>query len=149
MLIFIGADHRGFRLKEIIKSFLKDEGYEVIDKGNAQYVESDDYPDFAESVAKEIDADPEERRGVLICGSGVGVDIVANKFPRVRSALVTSADQAYAARHDDDANVLSLAADFLEEDEARQIVKIFFATPFGNEERYVRRLKKIADLAEG
>lgn len=147
MLIFIGADHRGFRLKEMLKNFLKEGGYEIVDKGDAQYVEDDDYPDFAKEVAKEVDADPEARRGILICGSGVGVDVVANKFPRVRSALVSSNDQTFAARHDDDANVLSLAADFTTEEDAKKIVKVFLATPFSGEEKHKRRIQKISELA--
>src|SRR3989304_7052651 len=110
MLIFIGSDHRGFRLKEILKQFLAREGYEVVDKGNAVYDEKDDYPDFAKEVAGGVNADPGLRRGILICGSGVGVDVVANRFPRVRSGLAISSDQVFAARHDDDINVLSLAA---------------------------------------
>src|SRR3989338_8749787 len=138
MLIYIASDHRGFRLKERIKSFLKDEAYEVIDKGNSVYDEKDDYPDFAAAVASEVDADPQNRRGILICGSGIGVDIVSNRFPRVRSALAASTDQANAARHDDDANILSLAADFTPEDEAEKIVKIFLLTPFSGEEKHKR-----------
>ncbi len=126
---------------------MKEGGYEVIDKGDAQYVEDDDYPDFAKEVAKEVDADPEARRGILICGSGVGVDIVANKFPRVRSALVSSNDQAFAARHDDDANILSLAADFTTEENAQKLVKVFLATPFSGEEKHKRRIQKISELA--
>lgn len=148
MLIYLGSDHRGFRLKERIKSFLKNEAYEIVDKGNVVYDEKDDYPDFAAAVASEVNVDPQNRRGVLICGSGVGVDIVANRFPGVRSALVSSTDQANAARHDDDANILSLAADFVPEDEAEKIVKIFLITPFSGEERYKRRIGKISELQE-
>ncbi len=79
MLIFIGADHRGFQLKESLKKYLEDSGYEVIDVGNDHYDENDDYPDFAAKAAKAVREDPANRRGILICGSGVGVDVVANK----------------------------------------------------------------------
>lgn len=149
MLIYIGADHRGFNLKERLKEFLHNEGYEVVDSGNKRYEEGDDYPDFASAVAREVSKDPGERRGVLICGSGVGVDVVANKFAGIRSALVTSTDQAYSARHDDDVNILSLAADFMiEEDDAQKIVKVFLVTPFSGKERYKRRISKITELEE-
>lgn len=142
MVIYFGADHRGFHLKEALRVFLKEQGYETVDMGNLQYNEEDDYPDFAAAVAKEVGLDPERRRGVLICGSGVGVDVVANKFGNVRSALALSADQAYEARHADNANVLSLAADFISEGEAKKTVQMFLETPFGKDERFRRRLEK-------
>jgi ribose 5-phosphate isomerase B len=145
MLIYIGADHRGFNLKEAIKKSLKDQGYEVVDVGNDHYDENDDYPDFAVLVAREISKDLNSR-GILICGSGVGVDIVANKFKGVRSALVSNSDQAYSSRNDDDANVLSLAADFLDEEQIKKILSTWLATPFANEENFRRRLEKIRQL---
>ncbi|MDP3015165.1 MAG: RpiB/LacA/LacB family sugar-phosphate isomerase [bacterium] len=146
MLIYIGADHRGFELKETLKKSLKDQGYEVIDVGNEKYDENDDYPDFAKLVARAIGQDPWNRRGILICGSGVGVDVVANRFKGVRSALVNNPDQAYLSRHDDNANILSLAAEFLDEETAKQILKTWLTTPFSNEEHHRRRLEKIAQL---
>ncbi|MBT9171075.1 MAG: Ribose-5-phosphate isomerase B [Actinobacteria bacterium] len=146
MLIYIGADHRGFELKEALKKSLKDQGYEIIDVGNEKYDENDDYPDFAKLVARVIGQDPWNRRGILICGSGVGVDIAANKFKGVRSALVNNSDQAYLSRHDDDANILSLAAEFTDEETANQILKTWLSTPFSDEERHRRRLEKISQL---
>ena len=146
MLIYIGADHRGFQLKEALKKFLKDQGYELIDVGNDHYDEQDDYPDFAKLAARSVNQDPFNRRGVLICGSGVGVDIVANKFDGVRSALAFNADQAYLSRYDDDVNVLSLAADFLDEETAKQILKTWLATAFSNKEHHKRRLNKIREI---
>lgn len=146
MLIYIGADHRGFNLKETLKKFLKDQGYEVVDVGNEVYDENDDYPDFAALVSRAISQGPVNCRGILICGSGVGVDIVANKFKGVRSALVNIPDQAYLSRNDDDTNVLSLAADFLSEDDAKKILSTFLQTPFSGKENYRRRLGKIRQL---
>ncbi len=146
MLIYIGSDHKGFELKESIKKFLENEGYEVVDVGNDHYDENDDYPDFAQLVAKEIGQNSTERRGILICGSGVGVDIVANKFNGVRSALAANPDQALASRHDDDTNVLSLAADFTGQDQAEKIVGAWLATPFSGEENHKRRLEKINQM---
>ncbi len=146
MLIYIGADHRGFELKESLKKFLKEMGYEVIDIGNQVLDKNDDYPDFAKLVADSVSQDPLSRRGILICGSGVGVDIVANKFKGVRSALVSNSDQAYRSRNDTDTNVISLSADFLDEETIKQILKTWLATPFSKEERHARRLQKISEL---
>jgi len=146
MVIYIGADHRGFELKERIKLFLSDKGYQVADLGNDHYDESDDYPDFAEAVAKKVSLNYENARGVLVCGSGVGVDVVANKFPNVRSALVMNSDQAYDARNDDDANVISLAASYLKPEEAEKIVLTWVGTPFADEDKFRRRLGKIRNL---
>jgi len=146
MLIYIGADHRGFKLKETLKKFLKDSGYQIVDVGNEVYQEDDDYPDFAAEVGKAIREEPFTRRGILLCGSGVGVDIVANKFKAVRSALVCNSDQAYLARNDDDTNILCLAADFLDEETASKIIKTWLATPFSGENKFRQRLQKISDL---
>jgi len=146
MLIYIGADHRGFQLKETLKKFLKDQGYEVVDVGNDHYDENDDYPDFAKLVARAVSQDTTNRRGILICGSGVGMDIAANRFKDIRSALVGSPDQAYSSRNDDDTNLLSLAADFSDEKTAEQILKTWLATPFANQERFERRIQKINEL---
>lgn len=148
MLIYIGSDHRGFGFKEKLREFLRNEGYEVVDVGDKVYDEADDYPDFASAVAEKVGADPERRRGILLCGSGVGMDVAANKFAGVRSALGFSPDQVYAARHDDDANILSLPVDFLPEEDALKILKVFLATPFAGEERYKRRIEKILKIEE-
>jgi ribose 5-phosphate isomerase B len=144
MVIYLGADHRGYNLKEAIKDFLHDKGYEVIDVGNNSYDEKDDYPDFAVKVAEKVSLNSETSRGILICGSGVGVDVTANKFKNVRSALGITSDQIYDARHDDDVNVLSLAADYMSPEEAEKIVQVFLSTPFSGEERFSRRIEKIS-----
>ncbi|MEK7658069.1 MAG: RpiB/LacA/LacB family sugar-phosphate isomerase [Patescibacteria group bacterium] len=143
MLIYIGADHRGFHLKEFVKKFLKESGREVVDVGNAEYNENDDYPDFAKAAAKAVSENLENRRGIVICGSGVGVDIVANKFDGIRSALANNVRQAILSRKDDDANVLALAAEFINEEEAKKILTAWLETPFSKEEKYKRRLAKI------
>ncbi len=146
MIIYFGADHRGFDLKNHLQEFLKNQGYQTADFGAAQLDQADDYPAFASAVAKKISLDPEQSRGVLICGSGVGVDIVANKFPNVRSVLAISPDQVYAARKDDNVNVLSLAADFINRAEAEKILQIFIVTVFAGETRYRRRLEQIREI---
>lgn len=146
MIIYIGADHRGFKLKETLKQFLQESGYTVSDMGNTQYFEGDDYPDFAKLVAQKVSADPVDSRGIVICGSGVGVDVVANKFPNIRSALGFHPDQVVEARSNDDVNILALAADFLEEDAAKKIVSVWLQTPFDGDERDKRRIEKIRQI---
>ena len=108
MIIYIGADHRGFALKEHLKTILKTDIYEVVDVGAKEVVPDDDYPVYAKLVAEKVSEAPADAKGILICGSGFGVDEMANKFPRVRSALAMSPDHVYQARHDDDANVLAM-----------------------------------------
>lgn len=146
MLIYLAADHRGFRLKESLKQYLKSSGYEVIDVGNTELVEGDDYPDFAALAARKVSMDPENSRAVLACGSGVGMDIVANKFPHVRSVLALNPDQVMSSRSDDNTNALCFAADHIEEDEARRILGAWLPTQFSGEERHKRRLRKIEDI---
>ncbi|AKM77875.1 MAG: Ribose-5-phosphate isomerase [Candidatus Wolfebacteria bacterium GW2011_GWE1_48_7] len=149
MIIYLGADHRGFALKEELKAFLFDRGYDVVDMGNEVEEEGDDYPDFAAAVADAVSNNPVEDRGIVICGSGVGVDIVANKFIDIRSALISNSDQAKAARNDDDANVLALAADFLDADTAKAIVDAFIETAYDGAEHHQRRIDKITELELG
>ncbi|KKU91420.1 MAG: hypothetical protein UY23_C0001G0026 [Candidatus Jorgensenbacteria bacterium GW2011_GWA1_48_11] len=146
MVIYIGADHRGFELKEYLKNFLKNKGFEVVDVGNDHLDENDDYPDFAEKVAVKVNQDYENARGVLICGSGVGVDVVANKFMKVRSALVANPDQAFDSRNDDDANVLALAANYLALEDAQKILTVWLSTPFSGDPHHLRRIQKIVQL---
>jgi ribose 5-phosphate isomerase B len=149
MTIYIGADHGGFNLKESLKGVLKNDGYDVVDCGASEHVDGDDYPEFAAAVAERVSRAPDQSRGVLACRSGFGVDIVANKFPKVRAVLPMSPDHAYQARHDDDANVVCFAADFMDDASVKNIVKVFLSTPFAKEERYARRLQKIADIESG
>lgn len=146
MLIYLAADHRGFFLKESLKKHLKDAGYEVADFGNKEKDESDDYVDFAIAVAKEVSKDPSFGKGILICGSGVGMDVVANKFRNVRASLCFSPDQAMLARAHDDANVLVLPADFLDEEVAKKIVFVWLQTQFDQNPHHQRRLEKLNDL---
>ncbi|MFH1246490.1 MAG: RpiB/LacA/LacB family sugar-phosphate isomerase [Candidatus Liptonbacteria bacterium] len=146
MVIYLGADHRGFRLKETLKALLLKHGYEVVDCGANKENPDDDYADFASEVGSRVSQASDVSRGVLLCGSGAGMDMVANKFKNVRSVLGFVPDQVYAARHDDDANVLCVAADFANEKQARAMLAVFLETPFSNEERHMRRLEKIQQL---
>lgn len=146
MIIYLASDHRGFKLKETLKEYLVRSGYTVHDLGNDHYDENDDYPDFAIRVAGKVSEDFVNNKGILLCGSGIGVDIVANKFKNIRSSLVFSPDHAYMARNHNDANVLALPAAYLEDEEAKKIVGVWLQTPFSEEERYKRRLNKIKEL---
>jgi len=150
MTIYLGADHRGFAMKEKLKTALASDGYNVIDCGAMTLDETDDYPDYARAVAEAVGKNPgaggdnDSDRGILICGSGIGIDIAANKFPGIRCALAALPGQISTARHDDNVNVLAIAADFTDEETAAKLLKTFLATPFAKEERYRRRLDKIA-----
>ena len=145
-MIYIGADHRGFELKEHLKEFFDELGFDYEDMGAAEYNQTDDYPEFAKAVAEHI-LHPDDR-GIVICGSGVGVDEVANKIAGVRCGLAINKDQIKSARHDDDINCLALAADHTNEEMAKEIVKIFLDTEFSGEERYKRRIHEIADIEQ-
>jgi len=145
-MLYIGADHRGYNLKEALKAYLKELNFNIEDMGAFELNPEDDYPDFAAAVAKKVAENPEENRGILLCGSGVGVDIVANKIKGVRSALCFDANQAKASRNDDNTNVLSLASDFTAEEKAKEIVKTWLETPYAKLEKYERRLNKIKDI---
>ena len=146
MIIYIGADHRGFQLKEQIKLFLLENGWSVRDAGAKGVIPDDDYVDYAKSVAEKVSADPTGSRGILVCANGVGVDIVANKFNQVRSVLGISPDHVITSREDDDTNVLSLGADFVDGETAKKMVSIWLQTPFSGEDRYKRRLEKIRQI---
>ena len=147
MIIYFGADHRGFELKEKLKDVLRSKGYEVADIGNVRYEEGDDYPDYAAEVARRVSVDIENSLGVVICGNGVGVSIVANKFPKIRAGLITSPNQAFDAKSDDDINILALGADHLDFETAQKILVTWLGTPFRREPRFLRRIDKI-DIVE-
>lgn len=148
MVTYIGADHRGFQLKKEIVEMIKNDGYAVVDMGNAMYDTNDDYPDFATKVAERVGRDTENARGILICGSGVGVCVVANKFLNVRAALVGSGDQAFDSKNDDNTNVLCLGANYLTVEQAKKIVLAWMQTPFSGEARHVRRLHKVEQIEQ-
>ena len=143
-MIYIGADHRGFELKEKLKEFFDELIFEYEDVGAFSNDPQDDFPEFAAKVAKSIvDLDD---RGIIICGTGVGVDEVANKFPGVRCGLAINKEQIRAARHDDDINVLALAADYMSEEDTKKVVKIFLDTDFSGKERHKRRIHEIEEI---
>jgi len=145
-MVFLGADHRGFHLKKEISFWLKQWGLECEDLGNSKLDESDDYPDFAARVARKVSAHEQESVGIVICGSGVGAAIVANKHRHIRCGLGFSPQQVKLAREDDDINTLSLPADFLSYKKAKKIVEMFLKTEFLESEKHKRRIDKIAEI---
>lgn len=145
-MIYIGSDHRGYNLKERVKVWLKQWNYEFEDLGAFEFDPEDDYPDFAKLVAEKVRENLNQNKGIVICGSGVGVDIVANKFKGIRCGLAINKDQIKMAKADDDINLLALASDFIKEEEVKEIIKIFLETKFSDEERYIRRIRKISAL---
>jgi ribose 5-phosphate isomerase B len=141
--IIIGADHGGFSLKESLKPFLAEIGFAVTDVGT----DSDraaDYPDFGAKAAGAVSAGLFQR-GILICGSGVGMSIVANRFPRVRAALCLDEETARLSRMHNDANILVLAGRKTDPETARKIVRTWLSTPFEGG-RHQRRLDKIHEI---
>lgn len=147
-MIYIASDHRGFLLKEDLKQKLQQSGFIVKDLGNDHLDPDDDYVDYAKKVALEIVTDQDDSRGILLCGSGVGMDIVANKIDNIRCALVCDVAGAKQAREHEDANVISLAADKLDKNQAYEIIMTFLNTPFSNQARHIRRLKKLSQVEE-
>ncbi len=145
MTIYIGADHRGYAMKEGLVAWLRGQGHDVHDMGALEIASADDYPDYAHAVAQEVSGDTESR-GILLCGSGAGVAIAANKTHGIRAALIHDASIAKAARNDDDVNVLALGADYISLEDAQRVVSIFLETPFSGEERHMRRIGKIEQL---
>lgn len=146
MRIYLGSDHRGFELKEKIKISLVERGYEVEDVGNHVFDPDDDYVDYALKVAESIEGADESDRGILLCGSGHGVDIVANRFAHVNAILGFNDDVTTQGRQHEDANVLVIPAEWVEEEEALERVRLFLETEASKEDRYVRRRARVASL---
>ena len=142
-MIAIGCDHGGYYLKQDIIDFLEKNGYEYKDYGTYSD-ESCDYPVYAKKVAHAV-ADGECEKGILICGTGIGVCITANKVKGIRAALVHDCFSAKATREHNDANILALGARVTGPGLALEIVKAFLETPFSNDERHIRRIKQIED----
>jgi ribose 5-phosphate isomerase B len=147
MQIFVGADHRGFNLREKLIDYLKSSGYDLIDEGDKELNPDDDFPQFAGKVANAVLAsDDPEARGILICGSGQGVCMSANRFKGIRAALGFNAKAAQESRNDDDSNILCLPADLLEKDATYKIVDIWLKTPFAGATRFKRRNQEMDEL---
>lgn len=142
MKVYIGSDHRGFRLKEKLEVWLKSKKFEIKDMGAYEYDPKDDYTLYAEKVALMV-RDNEGSKGILLCGSGVGVDVVANKFDGIRASIGKTAKQVKAGREDDDMNILVIAAEFTNDRDAKKMTMAFLKTEFDKEARHERRLQEI------
>lgn len=145
MKIYIGADHRGFELKEKIAKWLFEMERVYQDLGAQNLDPQDDYTKYAEEVASLVAKD-EGSRGILLCGSGVGVEVVANKFDGIRAAIGKNVLQIEAGRNDDDMNVLVIAADYTTEKEAKAMLIAFLETKFSGKARYEKRLEEIEKI---
>ena len=141
MNILVSNDHAGVQLKNEVKSFLEDKGYVVENLGDNSG-ESVDYPDIIHPLAKEI-SENKDKKGIIMCGTGNGVSMVANKYEGVRAGLCWSKEIAELIRKHNDANVLSLPARFISTKEALEIVQVFLETDFENGGRHERRVEKI------
>jgi ribose 5-phosphate isomerase B len=147
MKVFIGADHRGFELKEQLKSWLMKSKYEVIDCGNTKLDPEDDFPDFSFPVAEGV-ASESGSLGILVCGSGGGVTIAANKVVGIRCVTASKVEDVKHNRAHDDANVMAIAANFTSIDEAQKLATAFLETPFDGGEKYKRRIAKITSYEQ-
>jgi ribose 5-phosphate isomerase B len=147
MKVFVGADHNGFEYKGKLMQALQMAGHEVVDAGDINIDPNDDYPQFASKVATQLlESGDKEARGVLVCGSGQGMVMAANRFKGIRAALCWNLNEARAARNDDDANILCLSSRYLSLDEAGSIMATFLATPFAGAPRYIRRIEQLDKL---
>lgn len=146
MKIYIGADHNGYELKAELERFLKHGGHEVIDAGDVKRDPDDDFPQFAGRAVSMLLADDPSARAILICGSGQGMCMAANRFKGIRASLCWNLTEARLSRNDDDANVLCLSARSLEMEQAKAIVNTWLMTPFAGAPRYKRRIAQMDNL---
>ncbi len=144
MIIYLGSDHNGFDLRNSLLRYLQSAGYQVHDDGNEHLDPQDDYPIFAARVVNDMltSSDP-DARGILICGSGQGIMIAANRYPGIRACLGYDLEAVRSARNDDDCNVLALPAHVLKDDQANVLVEAFLNTPFAAAPRFIRRIKEM------
>lgn len=147
MKIYLGADHRGYNLKEKVKEYLAKENYSFTDLGAYTFDKEDDYPLIAQKVGFSV-ASEDNSRGILLCGSGVGIDSVVNKIDGIRASLGKEKAQVIAGRRDDNMNVLVIAADFTTIPELHNLVEAFLKTKYEANERRDRRLEQIKELEE-
>jgi len=144
MTVFFASDHAGFALKEVLKAHVASLGHDVVDVGAITYEEGDDYPSFIHTAAEHV-ATTDDTRGIILGGSGQGEAMVANRHSGIRAAVYMGdhsdvLDPVALAREHNDANVLSIGARFVNEEEAKAAVERFLNTPFSTDERHVRRL---------
>ncbi len=146
MTIYLAADHQGFELKNVLREHLMAAGHKVEDLGPEKLDLDDDYPKYAYLVTTKLLGGDDADRGILVCGSGQGMAIAANRVRGIRAAVCWDETEAKSSRHDDDANVLSLASRDLSQEEAFKITDTWLATNFSGEPRHKRRLDEIERL---
>jgi len=139
-MIYIASDHGGFEVKEYIKKFLTKLNMQYVDKGPEVFTDGDDYPLYANLLVTSIT--PEDK-GILICDTGIGMSIAANRHPGIRAALCTSIFEAMRAREHNDANILVLGSQTSELPDIEAMIKVFFDTEFSDEERHIRRIHEL------
>ena len=147
MNVVVGSDHAGFELKEQVAAFVRELGHEVIDVGTDNGTDAVDYPDYAESVGKAV-MNNEAERGILICGSGVGASVAANKLPGIRAGLCHDTYSAHQGVEHDDMNALVMGGRIIGPELARELVRAYLSAQFTNEDRHLRRIAKIRSLEE-
>ena len=145
MKVFLGADHRGYEMKGKIKAWLAERGVEVEDMGARVYQADDDEVDYVQAV---VEAMGEDDRGILFCGTGQGMSMAANRYAHVRSMVGFRVEVAKLGREHNDANVLSVPAEWVEEEQVRAMIEVFLGSDFSGKERYVRRLRKLEELGK-
>jgi ribose 5-phosphate isomerase B len=147
-MLYLAADHAGFQLKEKIKKYLEEQKIAYEDVGAFEFNKNDDYPDFAYAAAHKIAVDPEKNRGILICGSGAGMSITANKAKGVYCAQVWQRDLARSAREHNNVNAIALGARYIDEHEAILSIEEFLKAEGKTEERHKRRFEKVKEIED-
>lgn len=142
MPVFIAADHRGFELKNKLVEYLQEKNIRIEDFGNYQLDPLDDNPDFAQKVAQAVQQNPQENVGIVICGSGIGVSIAANRFKKIRCGVALNLHQIQHGRENDHTNILALASDYTDFETAKKYIDIFLASHPKEGEKYIRRQNK-------
>lgn len=147
MKIYLAADHAGFHLKEKVQAHLSKAGYDVEDEGDKVLDPADDFPQFAyAATTKVLGSEDDDPRAILLCGSGQGMCIAANRVRGIRAALCWNEEVAQETRNDNDTNVLCIPARFLTDEEAFKIIDTWLKTPFSKAERHMRRLREVEEL---
>ena len=145
MKVYLASDHAGFDLKQEIKNYLLSQNYIIEDCGDFTPTKDDDYPEFIAKAAEKISND-QDSKAIVFGKSGAGEEIVANKFKNVRAVIGFSKENVKLARKDNDANILALGSQFVNTEDAIELVKLFLETPFSNADRHKRRIEEISNL---
>lgn len=148
MIIYIGSDHNGFHLKSSLKNYLTKNNYNFQDDGDESLDPNDDFPVFASRVVNAVlSSEDEDPRGILICGSGQGMCMAANRFQGIRACLAWDNESATASRNDDNSNIVCIPARILKEESAFSIIQTWLNTPFAKSPRFIRRIAEMDNLS--